>query len=52
MVKDELLLVGGVLEFPVTRELLDSVSASWSKYEADRQPGSKQRMQRGKRENK
>ena len=25
----------GILEFPITRELLDSVSASWSKYEAD-----------------
>ena len=35
MVKDELLLVGGILEFPITRELLDLVSASWSKYEAD-----------------
>ena len=36
MVKDELLRVGGVLEFPMTHELLDSVSVSWSKYEADR----------------
>ena len=36
MVKDELLHVGGVLKFPITRELFDSVSASWSKYEADR----------------
>ena len=36
MVKDELLRVGGVLKFPITRELFDSVSASWSKYEADR----------------
>ena len=36
MVKDELLRVGDVLEFPITRELLDSVSASWSKYKADR----------------
>ena len=36
MVKDELLHVGGILEFPITCELLDSVSASWSKYEADR----------------
>ena len=36
MVKDELLRVGGVLEFPITRELLDSVSASWSNHEADR----------------
>ena len=35
MVKDELLRFGGVLEFPITRELLDSVSASWSKYDAD-----------------
>ena len=35
MVKDELFCVGGFSEFPVTRELLDSVSASWSKYEAD-----------------
>ena len=36
MVKDELLRVGGVLEFPITRELLDSLSASWSNCEADR----------------
>ena len=36
IVKDELLRVGGVLEFPITRELLGSVSASWSKYEANR----------------
>ena len=35
MVKDELLHVVGILEFLITRELLDSVSASWSKYEAD-----------------
>ena len=34
-VKDELLHVGGILVFPITPELLDSVSASWSKYEAD-----------------
>ena len=52
VVKDAPLRVRGIPEFPITRELLDSVSASWSKYEADRQPGSKQRMQRGKRENK
>ena len=31
MVKDELVHVGGILEFPITRELLNSVSASWSK---------------------
>ena len=36
MVKDELLRVGSILEFPITRELLDSVSASWSKFEVDR----------------
>ena len=36
MVKHELLRVGGVLDFPITCELLDSVSASWSQYEADR----------------
>ena len=36
MVKDELLRVVGILEFPTIYELLDSVSASWSKYEADR----------------
>ena len=37
MVKDALLcIIGCVLEFPITRELLDSVRASWSKYEADR----------------
>ena len=36
MFKAELLRVGGVLEFPITCELLDSVSAFWSKYEADR----------------
>ena len=35
MVKDELLHVGGILEFPITCKLLDSISASWSKYEAD-----------------
>ena len=34
MVKDELLHVGGILVVPITPELLDSVSASWSKYEA------------------
>ena len=33
MVKDEVLCVGGVLEFPITSELLNLVSASWSKYE-------------------
>ena len=36
MVRDELLRVGGILEFPIICELLDSDSASWSKYEADR----------------
>ena len=36
IVKDELLRVGGILEFSITRELLDPVSASWSKYEAER----------------
>ena len=36
MVKDALLCIGCVLEFPITRELLDLVGASWCKYEADR----------------
>ena len=36
MVRAELLRVGGTLEFPIICELLDSDSASWSKYEADR----------------
>ena len=35
MVKDEILHGGGVLEFPITCELLDSDSVSWAKYEAD-----------------
>ena len=35
MVKDAPLRAGGIPEFPITRELLDSVSASWSKYEVD-----------------
>ena len=36
MVKDELARVGGTCKFPITRELLDSVKDSWSKYDADR----------------
>ena len=36
MIKDALLCIGCVLEFPITRELLDLVGASWCKYEADR----------------
>ena len=35
VVKDAPLRVRGIPEFPITRELLDSVSASWSKYEVD-----------------
>ena len=35
VVKDAPLRVRGIPEFPIIRELLDSVSASWSKYEVD-----------------
>ena len=35
IVKDDVLGVGGILDFPITRELWDSVSVSRSKYEAD-----------------
>ena len=35
MVKDELLRVGGAINFPITRELLIDVGDSFSKYNAD-----------------
>ena len=49
MVKDELLRVAGVLEFPIIRELLGSVLLGVSMMQIT-QLDSKQRMKKGKRE--
>ena len=35
LVKDELLRVGGETKFPVTKELLADIKASYTRYEAD-----------------
>ena len=35
LVKDELLQVGGETKFPVTKELLADIKASYTRYEAD-----------------
>ena len=51
MVKDELLRVPGVLEFPIIRELLGSVLLGVSMKQIARLD-SKQRMKKGRRENK
>ena len=36
LVKDELRRVGGEIKFPITKELLADVKASYTRYEADR----------------